>query len=68
MSGEVKAIPINGVGPSKQTVLSGKYPLSRPLFMYTNGDPQGTTKAFLDFVMSEDGQKIVDEEGFVALK
>ncbi len=68
MGGEVKAIPINGIEASKQTVLSGKYPLSRPLFMYTNGDPQGTTKAFLDFVMSEDGQKIVDEEGFVALK
>ncbi|MFA5338682.1 MAG: phosphate ABC transporter substrate-binding protein [Candidatus Omnitrophota bacterium] len=68
MGGEVKAIPINGVEPSKETVLSGKYPLSRPLFMYTNGAPQGATKAFIDFIMSDDGQKIVDEEGFVALK
>ena len=68
ITGEVKAVPINGIEASKSTVLSGKYPLSRPLFMYTNGDPQGAVKTFLDFVMSDEGQKIVDEEGFVALK
>jgi len=64
----VKAIPINGIIADKKTVLSGKYPLSRPLFMYTNGVPTGLVKDFIDFIMSEDGQKLVEEEGFVGLK
>ena len=64
----VKALQINGIVPSKETVLTNKYLLSRPLFMYTNGTPGGLVKEFLDFVMSPQGQKIVDEEGFVALK
>jgi len=68
ISSEVKALQVNGVTPSKETVLTDKYPISRPLYMYTNGKPTGTTRDFLDFVMSKEGQKIVDEQGFVALK
>jgi phosphate transport system substrate-binding protein len=63
-----KAVTVNGVMPTKETVLLGKYPFSRPLFMYTNGSPKGMTKDFLDFVKSPEGQKIADEQGFVALK
>lgn len=65
---EAKPIDIDGVTPSKETVLSGKYPLGRPLFMYTNGTPSGLAKDFIDFVKSDEGQKIVDEEGYVGLK
>jgi phosphate transport system substrate-binding protein len=64
----VKALEIDGIMPGKDTVLSGKYPVSRPLFMYTNGSPEGAAKKFIDFVMGPEGQKIVNEEGFVALK
>jgi len=64
----VKVLQINGVAASVDTVLSGKYLLSRPLFMYTNGTPQGLVKEFIDFVKGADGQKIVEEEGFVVLK
>ena len=64
----VKALEVNGVMPSKDTVLSGKYPVSRPLFMYTNGSPKGAVKEFLDFIKSSEGQLLVDQEGFVALK
>jgi len=64
----VKVLPINGVVASVETVLSGKYPISRPLFMYTNGKLQGLIKDFIDFVKSKEGQKIVEEEGFVVLK
>lgn len=64
----VKAVPVEGITASAQTVLSGKYPYSRPLFMYTNGDPKGATKDFIDFILSKDGQKLVEEEGFVALQ
>jgi len=68
ISPSVKGIPIDGVTASVKTVLNGKYPYSRPLFMYTNGEPQGEVKEFIDFILSKDGQKIVAEEGFVALK
>lgn len=64
----VKALEIDGVVPSKETVLSGKYPVGRPLFMYTNGVPKGQVKEFIDFVKSEGGQKIAEEQGFVGLR
>jgi phosphate transport system substrate-binding protein len=68
LSPEVKALAIDGVMPSKEAVLTGKYSVGRPLFMYTNGKPTGVVRDFIDFVMSSEGQKIVDEQGFVALK
>ena len=68
ISSQVKALTLNGVVPSSKTVLSNKYSLARPLFMYTNGSPQGVVKVFLDFVLSEEGQKLVKEAGFVGLK
>jgi len=64
----VKALEIDGVMPSKETVLNNKYPIGRPLFMYTNGTPKGLAKELIDFIKSTEGQKLVDEEGFVALK
>lgn len=68
LSDAVKAITVDGVEVTQANVLSGKYPLSRPLFMYTSGTPAGDVKNFLDFVMSIEGQRIVREEGFVPLK
>ncbi|MDR2709722.1 MAG: phosphate ABC transporter substrate-binding protein [Elusimicrobiota bacterium] len=50
------------------TILSGKYPISRPLFLYTKADPQGLVKSFIDFALSPDGQQIVVETDFVPLK
>lgn len=68
VSWSVKAIPVEGISASKQTVLSRKYPYSRPLFMYTSGEPKGKARDFIDFLLSNDGQKLVEEEGFFPLK
>ncbi|MBF0521748.1 MAG: phosphate ABC transporter substrate-binding protein [Candidatus Omnitrophica bacterium] len=68
VTSSVKAVDVDGVKASKETVLTNKYPIGRPLFMYTNGTPQGLAKEFIDFILSPDGQKLVDEEGFVPLK
>jgi phosphate transport system substrate-binding protein len=68
ISSQVKALTFDGVMPSNATVLSNKYKLGRPLFMYTNGAPQGVVKEYIDFVKSEEGQKLVEEAGFVGLK
>ena len=53
--------------PNEQNVLQGKYPLSRPLFMYTNADPEGVVKIFMDFVVSPLGQKAFQDTGFIPL-
>jgi phosphate transport system substrate-binding protein len=68
LSSQIKALTVDGVKPSKENVLNNTYSLARPLFMYTNGVPQGTVKEYIDFVKSEEGQKLVVEEGFVGLK
>jgi len=68
LSDKVKALEIDGVEPSQKTVVSGKYKLSRPLFMYTNGKPKGLAKKFIDFVLSLAGQRIVEDLGFVPLR
>jgi phosphate transport system substrate-binding protein len=68
LSGSIKALEIDGVMPSKETVLSGKYPVTRPLFMYSNGKPQGLVKKYLDFVKSKEGQELADSQGYVGLK
>ena len=64
----IKAIKVEGVYPAVATVVDGTYPISRPLFMYTNGKPKGLCARFIDFVLSPKGQKIVEEEGFVKLR
>jgi phosphate transport system substrate-binding protein len=56
------------VEPSIDNVKSNLYPISRPLFLYTNGTPQGVVKDFIDFVYSKDGQEIVKKLDFVPVK
>jgi len=51
--------------PSEENVLTGKYPISRPLFLYTNGEPQGIIKLFLDFVYSPQGSEQFRKIGFI---
>jgi phosphate transport system substrate-binding protein len=68
VTAKIKAIEVNGIIPSKETVNSDTYPLARPLFMYTNGEPTGAVKEFIDFVMSEEGQKLVEENGYISVK
>jgi phosphate transport system substrate-binding protein len=62
-----KALTVSGVPASAKTAISKEYPIARPLYMYTNGEPKGETAKFIRFVLSADGQKIVAKEGFVPL-
>ncbi len=64
----VKALAVDGVEPTETNAATGTYPVVRPLNMITNGEPQGAVKAFVDFVLSAEGQKIVVEEGYIAVK
>lgn len=61
----VKVVALDGVLPSWDTVRTRKYPLSRPLYLYLDRPPEGAIKDFLNFVLSEEGQRIVAETGFI---
>jgi phosphate transport system substrate-binding protein len=56
------------IEPTIESVLNGKYPISRPLLLYTNGAPQGLVKKFVDFMLSKEGQDIVLATDFVPIK
>lgn len=56
------------ISPTMDNVVDGSYPISRPLFVYTNGVPAGEVKAFMDFVLSAEGQKVVVATDFVPVK
>lgn len=63
----VKALEINGIFPDQQTVSSGRYPIARPLYMFTNGYPKlgSHLHAFVTLHLTEQGQEIVESIGFV---
>ncbi len=54
--------------PSLENVTAGKYVLARPLYMYTLGQPEGEVKAYIDWILSPEGQKIVESSGYVPVK
>ncbi|RMD86292.1 MAG: phosphate ABC transporter substrate-binding protein [Candidatus Dadabacteria bacterium] len=54
--------------PTAENAKSGKYPLSRPLYMYTLGEATGAIAEYLDWIRSPAGQKIVAERGFVPIR
>lgn len=54
--------------PSAETVNSGTYPIARDLYMYTNGQPTGIVKTYLDWIVSPEAQQIVTDLGFVPAK
>ena len=64
----IKVVAIDGAMPSKESVLGKTYPYARPTFYYTNGEAKGVAKQFIDFTVSDAGQKIVEQVGFVPIK
>ena len=70
----VKMLPVKStdgapaVLPSDETVRAGKYPVARPLYLYTNGSSSPEVKTFIDFCLSDAGQKIVTKTGYISVK
>jgi phosphate transport system substrate-binding protein len=56
------------VPPSVKTVQNGSYPIARPLYMYTAGEPAGAILAYLNWILGPEGQALVTELGFVPLE
>lgn len=55
------------VAPSQEAIVSGDYPIARPLLFYTRGEPEGLTKTYINWVLGTEGQKVVQEQDFVPL-
>ena len=56
------------VMPSIESASDGSYPISRPLFMYTNGEPKGKVKDYLDWILSDEGQCIILKKGYASVR
>ena len=54
--------------PTVNSAVDGSYPIARPLFMYTNGEPRGATKQYLDWILSDDGQCIILDKGYAPVR
>jgi phosphate transport system substrate-binding protein len=67
LDSNVKAVKLDGIMPTKQTIANGTFPVSRPLFLFTNGYPKlgSMVHAFCTFYLAEEGQEIIEAKGFV---
>jgi len=63
----VKTIKVDGLEVTPETTRTHTWPYARPTFFYTNGEPTGLVKQFVDFTLSPEGQKIVERVGFVGV-
>lgn len=74
ISESVKVLSVSPVGggdavePTSENVQSGAYPISRALYMYTNGEPTGVLAEYFEWGMGEEGQALVAEAGFVPVQ
>ena len=68
MAGEIVGKDGQAYLPNAENVKSGKYPLSRSLFMYVRGSAAGETKEFIDFCLSPAGQAIGTQVGYFPIK
>ncbi|MCL5808842.1 MAG: phosphate ABC transporter substrate-binding protein [Deltaproteobacteria bacterium] len=66
-SSKLKIFKYEGVAPTNENVINGTYQISRPLILLVNGTPEPAWQKFIDYVLS-DGQKIIQEHGYVPVK
>jgi phosphate transport system substrate-binding protein len=56
------------VAPSMETAVDRSYPIARPLFMYTSGEPKGSVKEYLDWILTDKGQCIIVDKGYASAR
>jgi phosphate transport system substrate-binding protein len=56
------------IAPTEESAVDGTYPIARPLIMYTAGSPQGVVKEYLDWILSDAGQCIVEQKGYAPIR
>ncbi|WP_230193507.1 phosphate ABC transporter substrate-binding protein [Streptomyces coriariae] len=65
---KLAAVTLDGIAPTSENIATSKYPMSRPLFLITDGAPKGTSKTFIDYVLSAKGQALMTKHGYLTLK
>lgn len=65
---KIKALSLDGVAGTEQAILDGSYKLVRPVFFLTKGEPQGDVKAFIEYVLSDEGQSTIKKDGLLPAK
>jgi phosphate transport system substrate-binding protein len=68
MSDDVKGLKIGGIEPTTDNVKSNQYPIARPFNFLVSGEAEGLATAFIDWVMDNEAQKIIVENGFISVK
>ena len=68
VNAKVKALLWNGVAATNEDVRNGTYPLSRPIYFLTKGEPAPPVKQFIDYVLSAEGQGTLGTEGLIRVK
>ena len=66
MVDDVKALAVDGAEPTVENIVAGDYEIARPFNYVVDGEPEGLVKEFIDFVLSEEGQEIVEEAGLIS--
>ncbi len=64
---KLAVVALDGIEPIPENVRTATYPISRPLYLITNGPPAGPAKAFVDYILGPDGQKLVTKHGYLTL-
>ncbi|MDD3243079.1 MAG: phosphate ABC transporter substrate-binding protein [Eubacteriales bacterium] len=64
----VKAVDVDSVKASVDTVLDGTYPVKRPFLVVTKGEPTALEQAFMNYILSDEGQKMVTDKGYISEK
>lgn len=64
----VKPLAVDGVTPSQETAVDGSYPVVRHLFMNTKGDPRPLARAFIDYILSAEGEGIISAAGYIPVR
>lgn len=61
----IKGLDVDGMKPSQENAAKGTYTVTRLLYMNTKGEPEGLTKAFVDYIYSPAGKEIVSGAGYI---
>ena len=65
LSEKIKAVSVDGAHCTNEEITQGAYKLVRPMYLLTRGAPAGSQKAFIDYVLSEEGQKTIQSSGLI---
>lgn len=68
MNPDAKILAIDGVYPSNETIADGSYPFANNFYAVTNGKPEGNAKLLIDWILSDEGQYLIEQTGYAPLR